>query len=135
MKPKWASPENDSHGRERNKTEPDKGVPPIRSLNFPETVRYRWIKIERLWCIVFVGDGGAHLRAVKTTAATAACVEEAELDGDGRNRLRRGSSTNSQRRLAPGRSNTAAPSVSSTSPAGQATSSWSEREEVSVSGR
>jgi hypothetical protein len=33
---------------------------------------------------VFVGDGGAHLRAVKMTTATAACVEEAELDGDGR---------------------------------------------------
>jgi hypothetical protein len=110
--------------RERNKTEPDRGVPPVRSLIRTEPVRYRPIQIQWCWCIVFVGAGGAHLRAVKKTTATAACVEEAELDGDGRNRLRRGSSTNSQRRLGPGRSNAAALSASSASPAGLATSRW-----------
>jgi hypothetical protein len=76
---------------------------------------------------VLIGEGGAHLRAVKKTTATAACVEEAKLDGDGRKRLRRDSSTNSRRRLAPRRSNAAAPSASSTSPAGMATSNENER--------
>jgi hypothetical protein len=33
---------------------------------------------------VFDGEGGAHLRAEKKTTATAARVEEAELDGEGR---------------------------------------------------
>jgi hypothetical protein len=32
---------------------------------------------------VLAGEEEAHLRAVKKTTATAACVEEAELDGDG----------------------------------------------------
>jgi hypothetical protein len=32
---------------------------------------------------VLVGDGEAHLRAAKMTTATAACVEEEELDGEG----------------------------------------------------
>jgi hypothetical protein len=84
---------------------------------------------------VFDGEGGAHQRAVEKTTATAASVEEAELDGDGRKRLRRGSSTNSRRLLAPRRSNAAAPSASSTSPAGMATTNESERGEVRVSGR
>jgi hypothetical protein len=84
---------------------------------------------------VFVGEGGAHLRAEMKTTATAASVEEAELDGDGRNRLRRDSSTNSRRPLAPRRPNAAAPSASSTSPAGLATSNESEREGEKLSGR
>jgi hypothetical protein len=33
---------------------------------------------------VLVGEEEAHLRAVKMTTATATCVEEAKLDGDGR---------------------------------------------------
>jgi hypothetical protein len=37
---------------------------------------------------VFNGEEEAHLRAVKKTTATAAWVEETELDGDGRKRLR-----------------------------------------------
>jgi hypothetical protein len=49
---------------------------------------------------VFDGEGGAQLRTEKKTTATAASVEEAELDGDERKRLRRVSSTNSRRRLA-----------------------------------
>jgi hypothetical protein len=72
---------------------------------------------------------------VKKTTAIAASVEEAELDGVGRKILRRGSSTNSRRLLAPRRSNAAAPSASSTSPAGMAMSNESERGEVRVSGR
>jgi hypothetical protein len=84
---------------------------------------------------VLAGEEEAHLRAEKKTMAMAACVEEAELDGDGRKRLRRGSSTNSRCLLAPRRSNAAAPSASSTSPAGMATSNESERGEVRVSGR
>jgi hypothetical protein len=83
MKPERAGPENDSHGRERNKTEPDRRVPPVRSLIRTEPVRYHWIKIEWLWCVMFVDNGGAHLRAVKMMTSTAACVEEAELDSDG----------------------------------------------------
>jgi hypothetical protein len=46
---------------------------------------------------MFDGEGGAHLRAVKKTTAMAACVEEAELDGDGRKRLRQHSSSSSRR--------------------------------------
>jgi hypothetical protein len=83
---------------------------------------------------VFDGEGGAHLRAEKKTTATAARVEEAELDGEGRKRLRRCSSSNSRRPLAQLRPNAAAPPASSTSPAGLATSSESEREEEKVSG-
>jgi hypothetical protein len=49
---------------------------------------------------MFDGEGGAHLRAAKKTTATVASIEEAELDGDERKRLRRVSSTNSRRRLA-----------------------------------
>jgi hypothetical protein len=67
--------------------------------------------------------------------AMAACVEEEELDGEGRNRLRRDSSSNSQRRLAPGWSNAAALFASSTSPALQALTNQSEREGEMVSGR
>jgi hypothetical protein len=37
---------------------------------------------------VLVGEEEAHLRAERKTTATAASVEEAELDGDGRKRLR-----------------------------------------------
>jgi hypothetical protein len=84
---------------------------------------------------VFDGEGGAHLRAEKKTTATAASVEEAGLDGDGRKRLRRDSSTNSRRPLAPLRLNAAAPSASSTSLAGLATSKESEREGEKLSGR
>jgi hypothetical protein len=84
---------------------------------------------------MFVGEGGAHLRAVKKTTVMVASVEEAELDGVGRKRLRRGSSTNSRRLLAPRRSNAAAPSASNTSPAGMATSNESEQGDVRVSGR
>jgi hypothetical protein len=57
---------------------------------------------------------------VKTTAATATCVEDAELVGDVRDRRRCVSSTDSQRRLAPGWSNAAALRSSSTTPAVQA---------------
>jgi hypothetical protein len=84
---------------------------------------------------VFDGKGRAHLRAEKKTTATVASVGEAELDGDERKRLRRGSSTNSRRLLAPRKLNAVAPSASSTSPAGMATSNESERGEVRVSGR
>jgi hypothetical protein len=38
-------------------------------------------------CVVFDSEGGAHLRAEKKMTATAARVEEAELDGEGRKRL------------------------------------------------
>jgi hypothetical protein len=65
------------------KTEPDRGVPLVRSLNSSEPVRYRTILIQRLTAIVSTERGGAHLRAVKTTTATAACVEEEDLDGEG----------------------------------------------------
>jgi hypothetical protein len=84
---------------------------------------------------VFNGEGGAHLRAAKKMTATAASVEEAELDGDGRKRLRRDSSTNSWCPLAPRMPNAAAPSASSISPAVQASSNESERGEARVSGR
>jgi hypothetical protein len=82
---------------------------------------------------VFIGDGGAHLRPVKKTTATR--VEEAGLDGEGRNRLRLDSSSDSQRRLAPGWSNAAARFASSTSPALQASTNQSEREGERLSGR
>jgi hypothetical protein len=72
---------------------------------------------------------------VKTTTAMAACVEEEELDGEGWKRLRRGSSSDSQRRLAPGWSNAVALSASSTSPALKASTNQSEREGEMVSGR
>jgi hypothetical protein len=85
--------------------------------------------------IVSTGKGGAHLRQVKTTTATAACVEEAELDGDVRDRLRRCSSSDSERRLAPGWSNAAARFASSTSPALQASTNQREREGERLSGR
>jgi hypothetical protein len=84
---------------------------------------------------VFDGEGGAHLRAEKKTTAKAARIEEAELDGKGRKRLRRDSSSNSWRLLAPRRPNAAVPSTSSTSPAGLATSNEREREGEKVSGR
>jgi hypothetical protein len=83
---------------------------------------------------VLDGEGGAHLCAEKKMTATAARVEEAELDGEGRKRLRRDSSSNSRRLLAPRRPNAAAPSASSTSPAGLATSNESERGEERLSG-
>jgi hypothetical protein len=69
---------------------------------------------------VFDGEGGAHLHAVKKTTATAACVEEAELDGDGRKRLRQHSSSSSRRPFVPRRPNATARLASSTSPAMQA---------------
>jgi hypothetical protein len=84
---------------------------------------------------MFVGEEGAHLRAERKTTTTVASVEEAELDGDGQKRLRRDSSTNSRRPLAQRRSNAAAPSASSTSLAGLATSNGSERGEERLSGR
>jgi hypothetical protein len=40
-----AGPENDSRRAGFVLKQTDKGVPPVRSLNFPEPVRYRWIKI------------------------------------------------------------------------------------------
>jgi hypothetical protein len=67
--------------------------------------------------------------------AMARLVEEEELDGEGWKRLRRGSSSDSQRRLAPGWSNAAALSASSTSPALQASTNQSEMEGEMVSGR
>jgi hypothetical protein len=76
----------------------------------------------------------AHLRAEKKTTVTAARVEEAELDGDGRKRLRRCSSSNSRRRLIQWRPNAAALPASSTSPAGLATSNESERRDERLSG-
>jgi hypothetical protein len=60
---------------------------------------------------------------VKTTTATAACVEEEDLDGEGWKRLRRDSSSDFQRRLAPRWSDAAALSTSGTSPAELASSS------------
>jgi hypothetical protein len=90
--------------------------------------------IQRRVRVVFDGEGGAHLCAEKKMTATAVRVEEAELDGEGQKRLRRCSSSNSRRQLAPRRPN-AAPSASSTSPAELATSNKSERGEVRVSGR
>jgi hypothetical protein len=84
---------------------------------------------------VFDGEEGAHLRAERKTTATATRVEEAGLDGDGRKRLRRYSSSNSRRPLAPRRPNAAGPSASSTSSAELATSNESERGEVRVSRR
>jgi hypothetical protein len=83
---------------------------------------------------MFDGEGGAHLRAEKKTTATAASVEEAELDGDRRKRLRRDSSPNSRRLLAPRRPNAAALPASSASPVGLATSNKSERREERLSG-
>jgi hypothetical protein len=85
--------------------------------------------------IVSTGKGGAHLRPVKKTMATATRVEDAELDGDVRNRLRRDSSSDSQRRLAPRWSNAAALLASSTSPAWRASTNQSEREGERLSGR
>jgi hypothetical protein len=72
---------------------------------------------------------------VKATTATAACVEEEELDGEGRNRLRHDFSSDSQRRLAPGWLNAVALSASSTSPALQVSTNQSEREGEMVFGR
>jgi hypothetical protein len=72
---------------------------------------------------------------VKKTTTTAARVEEAGLDGDVRDRLRRCSSSDSQRRLAPGWSNVAASFASSTSPAWRASTNQSEREGERLSGR
>jgi hypothetical protein len=72
---------------------------------------------------------------VKKTTATATRVEEAGLDGDVRDRLGRCSSSDSQRRLAPGWSNAAARLASSTSPVLQASTNQSEREGERVSGR
>jgi hypothetical protein len=71
---------------------------------------------------VFDGEGGAHLRAVKKTTTTAACVEEAELDGDGRKRLWQHSSSSSRRSFVQRRPNAAVRLASSTSPAVQASS-------------
>jgi hypothetical protein len=84
---------------------------------------------------VFIGEGGAHLRAVKKTTATAARVEEVELDGDGRKRLRQHSSSSSRRPFIQRRPNAAALPAPSGSPAVQASSNESERGEVRVSGR
>jgi hypothetical protein len=84
---------------------------------------------------VFDGKGGAHLRAEKKTTVMVARVEEAELDGEGQKRLRRDSSYNSRRLVAPRRPNAVASSASSTSPVGLATSNESEREGEKVSGR
>jgi hypothetical protein len=71
---------------------------------------------------VFDGEGGAHLRAEKKTMATAASVGEAELDGDGRKRLRQHSSSSSRHPFVQRRPNEAARLASSTSPAVQASS-------------
>jgi hypothetical protein len=83
---------------------------------------------------VFVGEEGAHLRAEKKTTAMAACVEEAELDGEGRKRLRQDSSSNSRRLLAPRRPDATALPASSTSSVGLATANKSERREERLSG-
>jgi hypothetical protein len=83
---------------------------------------------------VFVSEEGAHLHAEKKMTATAAHVEEAELDGDRRKGLRRVSSTNSRRPLIQRRRNAAVPSSSSTSSAGLATSNESEWREERLSG-
>jgi hypothetical protein len=82
---------------------------------------------------VFVSEEGAHLHAEKKTTATAARVEEAELDGEGRKRLRQDSSSNSQRLLAPRRPDATALPASSTS-AGLAMVNESERREERLSG-
>jgi hypothetical protein len=66
---------------------------------------------------------------------TGACVEDAELDGDVRDRLRRDSSSDSHWRLAPWWSNAAALLASSTSPAWRASTNQSEREGERLSGR
>jgi hypothetical protein len=64
--------------------------------------------------------------AEKTIRQRGRGVEDAELDGDVRDRLRRDSSSDSQRRLAPRWSNLAARFASSTSPALQASTNQSE---------
>jgi hypothetical protein len=71
---------------------------------------------------------------VKKTTATAACVEEAELNGNGRKRLRQHSSSSSRRPFVQRRPNAAARLASSTSPAVQASSNESERGEEKMSG-
>jgi hypothetical protein len=73
--------------------------------------------------------------AEKTVRQRGRDGEDAELDGDVRDRLRRDSSSDSQRRLAPRWSNAAALLASSTSPALQASTNQSEREGAVVSGR
>jgi hypothetical protein len=73
--------------------------------------------------------------AEKTVRRRGRGVEDAELDGDGRDRLRRDSSSDSQRRLAPRWSNSAALLTSSTSPAWRASTNQSEREGERLSGR
>jgi hypothetical protein len=83
---------------------------------------------------VLVGEGEAHLRAVKKMTATAACVEEAELDGEGWKRLRQHSSSDPQPPFVQRRSDAAARLASSTAPAVQASSNESEREEEKMSG-
>jgi hypothetical protein len=83
---------------------------------------------------MFDGEGGAHLRAVKKTTAMAACVEEAELDGDGRKRLRQHSSSSSRRPFVQWWPNAAARLASSTSPVVQASTNESERGEEKMSG-
>jgi hypothetical protein len=75
---------------------------------------------------------GAHLRTTRKT--TARRVGEAELDGDGRKRLRRRSSSSSRRPFVQRRLNAAARLASSTSPAEQASSNESKREEKKMSG-
>jgi hypothetical protein len=83
---------------------------------------------------VFVDEEGAHLHAEKKMTTTVARVEEAELDGEGRKRLRQDSSSNSRRPLAPRRPDATALPASSTSPAGLATANESERREEGLSG-
>jgi hypothetical protein len=72
---------------------------------------------------------------VKNVRRRGSDVEDAELVGDVRNRLRCVSSTDSQRRLAPRWSNAAALRSSSTSPALQVSMNQSERGETGLSRR
>jgi hypothetical protein len=92
-------------------------------LTNPESVSYRWIKIGRLTIIVFLSTAGAHLRAVKIVRRRGRGVEDAELDGDARDRLRCSSSSDSRQQLASRWSDAAALRLSSTTPAGLATAS------------
>jgi hypothetical protein len=69
----------------------------------------------------------------RKTTAMARRVEEAELDGDGRKRLRQHSSSSSRRPFVQRRPNAVVRLASSTSPAVQASSNESERGEEKMS--
>jgi hypothetical protein len=83
---------------------------------------------------VFDGEEGTHLRAEKKMTATAARVEEAGLDGEGRKRIRQHSSSSSRRPFVQRWPNAAALPAPSGSLALQAPSNESERDGEKMSG-